>query len=325
MNTHATRPLSKHGPSAARPVEGHGLTVRKRRNTARWISGAIVLIVTLELARSMTTNPRFGWDVVGHYLFSQAILDGLLNTVKLTLITMVLGSAFGTVLAVLRLSPNPVLSAVTGAYIWVFRATPQLVQLLFWYNLAALYPKVSLAVPFGGPVLAQAPADQLIGVWTAAILGLSLQQAAYTAEIVRAGMLSVDAGQREAATALGMRPMLTLRRVILPQAMRSIVPPMGNEVISMMKTTTLVSIIALPELLNTAQTIYARTYETIPLLIVVTLWYLALTAVLTGFQSVLERRYGRGAARTTPGPGGLALRRLLASGRTPKPEQGVET
>jgi polar amino acid transport system permease protein len=292
--------------SMTQQVDADRLTVQKRKHPARWVTGAVILVLTLELIRSMTTNPRFEWDVVGDYVFSRAILDGLLNTVKLTVISMVLGSALGTGLAVLRLSPNPILSSVTGAYVWVFRASPLLVQLLFWYNLAALYPNVSLRVPFGGPVLADYPAEQLISVWTAALLGLSLHQAAYTAEIVRAGMLSVDAGQREAATALGMSQMLTLRRVILPQAMRAIVPPMGNEVISMMKTTSLVSIIALPELLNTAQTIYARTYQTIPMLIVATIWYLVLTAILTAGQSALERRFGRGAA----GAGRHPLQRL---------------
>jgi polar amino acid transport system permease protein len=287
-------------------VDADRLTVQKRQHPARWVTGAIILVLTLELIRSMTTNPRFEWDVVGDYVFSRAILGGLLNTVKLTVIAMILGSALGTGLAVLRLSPNPILSGITGAYVWVFRASPLLVQLLFWYNLAALYPNVSLRVPFGGPVLADYPAEQLISVWTAALLGLSLHQAAYTAEIVRAGMLSVDAGQREAATALGMTQSLTLRRVILPQAMRAIVPPMGNEVISMMKTTSLVSIIALPELLNTAQTIYARTYQTIPMLIVATIWYLVLTAILTLGQSALERRFGRGAAGAQRHP----LRRL---------------
>lgn len=229
---------------------------------------------------------------------------------------MVLGTVLGTGLAVFRLSPNPVVSGMVGVYVWVFRATPLLVQLLFWYNLAALYPSITLRVPFGGPALAEFPAEQLVSVWTAALLGLSLHQAAYTAEIVRAGILSVDPGQREAATALGMPLMLTLRRIVLPQAMRAIVPPMGNQVISMMKTTSLVSIIAVPELLNTAQTIYARTYETIPLLIVATSWYLVLTATLTVLQSTVEHRFGRGWSGPSVAPCGRCCgygraRRLL--------------
>jgi polar amino acid transport system permease protein len=284
--------------SAASHDETAPLTVRPLRHPGRWIGGAVVLLLTAELIRSMATNPRFEWDVVGEYLFSRAILVGLANTLQLTVVAMVLGTVLGTGLAVLRLSPNPVVSGMVGVYVWVFRAAPLLVQLLFWYNLAALYPSITLRVPFGGPVLVKFPAEQLVSVWTAALLGLSLHQAAYIAEIVRAGILSVDPGQREAATALGMPRTLTLRRIVLPQAMRAIVPPIGNEVIRMMKTTSLVSIIAVPELLNTAQTIYARTYETIPLLIVATIWYLVLTATLTVLQSSVEHRFGRGLERS---------------------------
>lgn len=265
---------------------GADLTVRALRHPARWIGAAVVLLITGTVIFSMVTNRRFEWDVVGTYLFHHAILQGVLKTIWLTVASMLIGTVLGTVLAVSRLSPNPVLSGVTGVYVWIFRAAPLLVQLLIWYNLGALYPTI-----FG------VAANDLITPWTAALLGLSLHQSAYTAEIVRAGIQSVDTGQREAATALGMPPTLTLRRVILPQAMRSIIPPMGNEVISMLKTTSLVSIIALPELLNTAQTIYARTYQTIPLLVVATFWYIVLTGLLTIMQSALERRFGRGGYR----------------------------
>jgi len=271
--------------------DGDGLRVRPRRHPLRWIGAAVVFLITAAVVFSMVTNSRFEWDVVGQYLFSRPILLGVLTTIELTVISMVIGTLLGTLLAIWRLSPNPVLSGATGIYVWVFRATPLLVQLLLWYNLGALYPQI-LGIS----------ANDLITPWTAAILGLALHQAAYTAEIVRAGLLSVDTGQREAATALGMPPTLTLRRIILPQAMRAIIPPMGNEVISMLKTTSLVSVIALPELLNTAQTIYARTYQTIPLLLVATFWYLVLTALLTVLQSVLERRFGRGATRRTASP-----------------------
>jgi len=248
-----------------------------------------VIIITGAVIYSMATNARFEWDVVGTYLFSTPILLGVLNTIWLTVASMIVGTALGVLLAVWRLSPNPVLSGGTGVYVWIFRAVPLLVQLLVWYNLGALYPTI-----FG------ISANDLITPWTAALLGLSLQQAAYTAEIVRAGILSVDTGQREAATALGMPPILTLQRIVLPQAMRAIIPPMGNETISMLKTTSLVSVIALPELLNTAQTIYARTYETIPMLVVATFWYLLLVGILTIAQSALERRFGRGNTRATP-------------------------
>jgi polar amino acid transport system permease protein len=273
----------------------HPYEVRHRRHPWRWAGATVIIVMTAAVVQSMITNSRFKWGVVGEYLFSDVIFAGVLRTVYLTVIAMVVGTLLGTLLAILRLSPNPVLSSATGAYVWFFRATPLLVQLLVWYNLGALYPRVALGIPHG-PTLFSVPANDLITAWTAALLGLSLHQAAYTAEIVRAGIMSVDPGQREAATALGMPPSLTLRRIVLPQAMRAIVPPMGNEVISMMKTTSLVSVIALPELLNTAQTIYARTYQTIPMLIVATLWYLALTATLMALQTYLERHFGRGNA-----------------------------
>ncbi|MDR6989287.1 polar amino acid transport system permease protein [Paenarthrobacter nitroguajacolicus] len=279
-------------------VHNTDLKVQPLRHPSRWIGAAIVLLVTGGVIYSMFTNPRFEWDVVATYLFGPTILQGIVSTINLTVISMVAGTLLGTLLAVARLSPNPILSGAVGTYVWIFRATPILVQLLAWYNLGALYPDLQIGVPGLEPLVSVAANDVISG-WTAALLGLSLHQAAYTAEIVRAGILSVDAGQREAATALGMPPLLTLRRVILPQAMRAIIPPMGNEVISMMKTTSLVSVIAVPELLYAAQSIYARTYQTIPLLIVVTFWYLVLTAILTIFQGMLERRYGRGSVRSS--------------------------
>jgi len=281
-------------------VNPRNLRVRHRRHPWRWVGTAAVALLSASVLYSMLTNSRFQWNVVAQYLFSQAVLSGVLRTIYLTVVSMIVGTLLGMLLAVLRLSPNPLLSTVTGAYVWFFRATPLLVQLLIWYNLGALYPTIGIGIP-GGPTLWEASANSVISAWTAALLGLSLHQAAYTAEIVRGGLISVDVGQREAATALGMPPKLTLRRIILPQAMRAIVPPMGNEIITMMKTTSLVSIIAIPELLNTVQTIYARTYETIPMLIVATLWYLVLTAVLMLCQALLERRYGRGlASERTP-------------------------
>jgi polar amino acid transport system permease protein len=270
--------------------------VRPLRHPSRWLGAAVILLITAAIAYSALTNPRFEWAVVGQYVFSPAILGGVLTTIELTVVAMAIATVLGLLLAIGRLSQNPFLSWATGVYVWVFRATPLLVQLLFWYNLGALYPQIALGIP-GGPTLFSISANDLISAWTAALLGLGLHEAAYVAEIVRAGIQSVETGQREAATALGMKPSLSLRRIVLPQAMRAILPPMGNEVIGMMKTTSLVSIIALPELLTTAQTIYSRTYQTIPLLIVATLWYLLLTVVLSMFQSALERRYGRGTVR----------------------------
>jgi polar amino acid transport system permease protein len=205
------------------------------------------------------------------------------------------------VFAVMRLSPNPLVSGASWLYIWFFRGTPLLVQLLFWGFIAALYPTIDLGVPFG-PSFIHANANSVITPFVAALLGFGLNEGAYMAEIVRAGIISVEEGQTEAAQSLGMTRLQTMRRIVLPQAMRVIIPPTGNETISMLKTTSLVSAIALapPELLGAAETIYDRTYQVIPLLIVASLWYLTATTVLTIGQFYLERYFGRGATRQLP-------------------------
>jgi polar amino acid transport system permease protein len=266
------------------------------RHPGRWIATAAVVILGLAFAKSMVTNPRFKWGVVGKYIVSGPILDGLKLTVFLTIVAQALGILIGVVLAVMRLSTNPVLSRSAWAYLWFFRGTPLLVQLIFWYNLSALYPRVGLTIPFG-PTLWSGNANAFITPFAVAILGLALNEAAYTAEIIRGGIVGVDRGQGEAAKALGMTPMRTLRRIVLPQAMKLIVPPLGNQTILMLKTTSLVSILALADLLYSAQAIYARTYETMPMLIVVSLWYLAITSLLTVGQFYLEKRFSRGSSR----------------------------
>jgi len=190
----------------------------------------------------------------------------------------------------MRLSSNRLLSTLSWLYIWFFRSVPVLVQLIFWYNFGALYATISIGIPFG-PTLYSASTNAMITPLFAALAGLGLAQAAYTAEVIRGGIASVPHGQARAARALGMRPMLIFRRIVFPQAMRVIIPPVGNEVISMVKNTSLVSVIALAELLYTAQLIYARTYETIPLLIVASLWYLIIVSLLSAGQHVLERKY----------------------------------
>ncbi len=209
---------------------------------------------------------------------------------------MVIGVLLGVLLAVMRLSPNPMVSGGSWLYIWFFRGTPVLVQLIFWYNIAALYPKIGLGIPFG-PSFVHPDANTLIKPFTAAILGLGLNEGAYMAEIVRAGIISVDEGQGDAARALGMTRTQTMRRVVLPQAMRVIIPPTGNETISMLKTTSLVSVIAVADLLYAVGTIYATNFKTIPLLIVASIWYLACTSILYVGQHYLERYYGRGSSR----------------------------
>jgi polar amino acid transport system permease protein len=270
------------------------------RHPGRWASGAVVLFLIVVAVHSVATNPRFGWGTVGDYLFNGRILHGLVLTLELTAIAMAVGIALGVLLAVMRLSPNPLVSAASSFYIWLFRGTPVLVQILFWSFISALYPRISLGVPFGGPELISGNANTIITPFAAAILALGLNEGAYMAEIVRAGILSVDEGQNEAAQALGLTRLQTMRRIVLPQAMRVIIPPTGNETISMLKTTSLVSVIATQELLYSAQLIYAVNYRQIPLLIVASLWYLTVTSVLSIGQYYVERHFGRGSSRQAP-------------------------
>jgi len=220
----------------------------------RWIAAAIVLLVAAALIYSFATNSRVQWGVVGDYLFNARVLRGVRATLELTVVSMAIGILLGVILAVMRLSPNPVVKSASWLYIWFFRGTPVLLQILFWgIGISALYPKISIGIPFGGPVIASGNANHVITLFVAAILGLGLNEGAYMAEIVRAGIISVDEGQHEAAQSLGMTRLQTMRRIVLPQAMRVIIPPTGNETISMLKTTSLVSVIAYTELLYSVQ------------------------------------------------------------------------
>ncbi|HEY8867234.1 MAG TPA: amino acid ABC transporter permease [Solirubrobacteraceae bacterium] len=297
-------------PEPLRPEDIKAIPVRR---PGRWVTAAIVALLAATLIHSVATNPRFGWGTVGHYFFSSEILHGLVVTLELTVIAMAIGIVLGVVLAVMRLSPNPLVSGASWAYIWFFRGTPVLVQLLFWSFVSALYPQISLGLPFGGPTFVHADANTLISPFTAAILGLGLNEAAYMAEIVRAGIISVDEGQTDAAQALGMRRLQIMRRIVLPQAMRVIVPPTGNETISMLKTTSLVSVIAYQELLYSAQLIYAVNYKQIPLLLVAVIWYLIVTTVLSIGQYYVERYFARGSSRNLPPTPLQRLRRSLLS------------
>jgi len=277
-----------------RPQE---ITAVPVRHPSRWIAAAIVLVIAASLIRSVITTSGFEWDVVGEYLFDSRILDGLVVTIELTVIAMAIGIVLGVLLAVMRLSPNPLISRASWSYIFFFRGTPVLVQLIFWYNIAALYPKIALGIPFG-PAFIHPDANTLITAFRAAILGLGLNEGAYMAEIVRAGIISVDEGQADAAQSLGMTRAQTLRRIVLPQAMRVIIPPTGNETISMLKTTSLASVITVTELLYAGQLIYSVNFKVIPLLITVSIWYLACTSLLYVGQHYLERYYGRGSSRS---------------------------
>jgi len=300
----ATSKLTEERPTG-RPEEIKAVPVR---HPGRWIVAAIVLVVAASTIRSIITgagsksvpNSGFQWHVVGDYLFDPRILHGVVATIYVTFLAMVIGILLGVVAAIMRLSPNPIVSGASWLYIWFFRGTPLLVQIIFWYNLQALFPTISLGIPFG-PSLVHAHANAVITTLVAGLLALGLNEGAYMSEIVRAGIISVDEGQTHAAQSLGMSRLQIMRLIVLPQAMRVIIPPTGNETISMLKNTSLLSVISFGELLFGAQTIYDVNYKVIPLLIVASIWYLVMTSVLYVGQYFIERRYGRGFSRAERG------------------------
>ena len=254
----------------------------------------VVILIALLIVITVATNERFQWDIVVSYLFDPKIISGLGMTIFLTFVAMVIGLLLGVVIAVMRTSASRTLRYSSGFYVWFFRGTPVLVQLVFWYNLAYLFPNLTIGIPFLDPILSVNTND-VITPLLAAVLGLGLNEGAYLAEIIRAGILSVSTGQREAATSIGMTRFQAFRRVILPQAMRVIIPPTGNETIGMLKSTSLVSVIALSDLMYSAQSIYSRTFEVIPLLLTASIWYLVLTSLLSVGQARIENHFGRGA------------------------------
>jgi polar amino acid transport system permease protein len=263
----------------------------------RWVSWIVVLVIGSNLMWLVATNPNFEWKVVLQWFTEGTVLKGLQVTLGLTVVSMILGTLLGLILAVWRLSENKLLSGLSGLYIWFFRGTPLLVQLIFWYNLSTLFPTLSITVPWTDITFASWNTNDLITPLTAAIAGLALNEAAYMAEVIRAGLLSVDNGQVETTQAFGMSRARALRRIIIPQAMRSIIPPTGNQLISMIKATSLVSVIAMGDLLYSVQAVYNRTFEIIPMLMVAVIWYLLITSILNVGQSAIERYYARGTKR----------------------------
>ncbi|MGW1531262.1 amino acid ABC transporter permease [Streptomyces aureus] len=306
-----------HGESAPADID-----VIPVRHYGRWIAAVAAVAAVGGLIGSLAKNANLHWDVIRHYLIAGLIFDGLVTTLWLTAAAMALGLVLGTLIAVMRLSANPVLYALSSLFVWVFRGTPLLVQIIFWGYAAALYKKVLIGIPFTSITFVQADTNALLTPAVAALLALGLNEAAYASEIVRAGIQSVDHGQTEAAHSLGMRPALTMRRIVLPQAMRVIIPPMGNETINMLKMTALVSVIAAHDLMSNIQDVYAQNYQVIPMLVVASIWYLALVSLLSIPQAWMERRYGRG----TSGGGRISpLQRMLATaaglGRAKKESQ----
>jgi len=274
------------------------------RHPERWILGALAVAVFAWLAYTLATNPNIRWEKVAEYLFFPKIIDGIWVTLMISVLATVLGLVLGVVLAVMKLSHNPVLNWLSTLYIWFFRGTPVLVQLIFWYNLAFLFPSLVIKVPFTNIGYMWNTNDVMTG-FNAALLGLGLNLAAYFAETVRAGIQAVDAGQTEAAYALGMTPGKRMRKIVLPQALRIIIPPTGNEFISMLKTTSLVYVVAGNDLMTNASQIYKQNNLIMELLIVASLWYMLMTAIATFFQSKLEARFGADAVRLVRRPGFL--------------------
>ncbi len=268
------------------------------RTPTEYAGWALSILVGLGILASVLTNPNFKWGIVGKYFFAESILRGLMLTVFLTVASMALGTLLGLALAVMRASHVKPVSIAAGLYLTLFRGTPVLVQLIFWFNISALYPNLRIGIPFTD-IGTAVDTNALMGPITAALVGLTLNQAAYMAEIIRGGFSAVGKGQIEAADSLGMSAGMRMRKVIIPQAMPSIIPATGNQFIGMFKETSLVSVLGVAELLQSAQLIYARTYETIPLLIVASLWYLVMTLLLSYPQAQLEKRYSR-ATSTLP-------------------------
>jgi polar amino acid transport system permease protein len=280
---------STHVPIKAIPVRHYG----------QWASAVVATGLLVALVWAIGTNDAIQWNVVGDYLFNGVILRGLVKTLELTVLSMILGVIGGILLAVMRLSSNPVLKAFSGGYLWLFRGTPVLVQIVLWFNLALVFPRLGLGS-------FSVDTNSVINAFGAALLALALNEAAYMAEIVRGGILSVDPGQSEAAHALGYSGAKTMRLIVLPQAMRVIVPPTGNEVITMLKTTALVAVIGAHELFTEASNYGSKNFTTFEMLLVASFWYLVMTSVLSVVQSRLERRFARGThAGTATRTGGI--------------------
>ena len=314
-NEASAAPPAPTGPAQTSPEALKAIPVR---HYGRWVGAVVVILLALWLVQAAAGTKAIHWNQIPKYLFSPVILEGLWNTLKISIWSMAVGIVLGVIFAVMRLSPNRVLSTVSWFYIWIFRGTPVYLQLIIWFNLALVFPNVVLAIPGINLTLFHEPMNQFMTPFMAALLGLGLNEGAYMAEIVRGGIQSVDEGQTEAANALGMRAGQAMRRIVLPQAMRVIIPPTGNEFTSMLKTSSLASVVVFPELLRKASDIYTSNLLILELLFTISIWYLAVTSVANVGQFFLERRYARGTSRNQkplPFSGALARFRGGAGGR----------
>jgi polar amino acid transport system permease protein len=277
----ATERLGQGFPDLSR------MPVARQPHWMRWFTATAIVAVLAVIGRAFA-NGQIEWSYVGRFLTVPVILEGIRNTMLMAVLAMALGIVLGVVVAIMRLSSNPVLKSVAAAYTWLFRGTPLILQLLLWFNLALVFPTIGI------PGLWSVRAVDVMTPFLSALLGLGINQGAYTSEVMRAGILSVDVGQYEAAQAIGMGRLRTLRRIILPQAMRVVTPPLSNEFIGMVKATSLASVIQYPEVLHNAENIYYANSRVIELLIVAGLWYLLVVSILTPLQMLLERRFSRG-------------------------------
>ena len=299
--TAAAVPLPTAPATAGRqlPEDLASLKVVPARHPWRWAAGLLAAVVVAQFVHGMATNPGWDWATFRAFVTTETILRSVWVTLQLTFYGTVLGFLLGAGIAALRLSRSPILQTIAWAYIWAFRSIPLIVQLVFWFNLSYLYKRLGLGIPFG-PTLVSFDTIGILGAMGAAVLGLALHQAAYAAEIIRGGIISVEAGQLEAAAALGIPRFRQAWRIVLPQAMRGILPAAANEVISLFKGTSIVYVMAIGELFYQVQVIYGRTGRVVPLLMVATFWYILLTTLLSVGQYYVERYFARGAQRTPP-------------------------
>jgi polar amino acid transport system permease protein len=286
--------------------------IKKRPNWYRRTSGAALIGLVLVVLWSAGRNEKLGWGTVGEFLFADKILQGVAITVWITVISQLLAMLGGSILALMAQSSNVVARWVATAYIWLFRGVPLIVQIIFWFNISIVIPRVTIGIP-GGPTLGSWTTNSLISGFTAALLGLSLNESAYMAEIIRGGILGVDRGQTEASLALGMTRGKAMRQIVLPQTLRIVLPPTGNQFIGLLKSSSLVAVVGGGELLTKSQQIYGQNFAVIPLLIVASLWYLVLTSIATVGQHYLERAVAVDGARR-PSP---TLRRRLSRNLAP--------
>ena len=276
------------------PLDVNALVIVPQRKIGTKIMAAICVILLLLLARAFWKGD-IAWEYVGQNLFTRAVMAGVGNTIIMTFCAMIVGIVLGVVAAIMRMSDNPVLRGISVGYIWLFRGTPALLQLLLWFNLALIFPTIGI------PGLWSLRTVDVMTPFVAALLGLGIQQGAYTAEVVRAGLLSIDKGQMEAAQSIGMTKLRATLKIVLPQAMRVIVPPIGNETIGMVKLTSLASVIQYSEVLKNVEDIYYVNSRVIELLIVAAIWYMVVVTTLSIAQIYIERHFSKGWGRRDPG------------------------